>query len=805
MYKYNVGTTELKDEASDGSESESEEEDESFMDEIDQLRKNGAVTIRALKAGVIRAGVEPDSAKIGNLRAGEVFEILEEGTTKGGQQRIRMSRGWVSMTAKSGKPLCVEEAAVQLLLSKVPLLQSLDETERARVADVLEGEEIEPNHPIVVTGDPGEHMYFLEKGDAVAEVKGAVVMRYSRGDYFGELALLTDQPRKATVTSGPEGARCLKLSREAFNEFAEKCTAILEQRQAMYAVAAGDTESEDTDSETEELDSEEDDEGSQTEVSDSDDGADGYGTESPRDADTVKEAHGLAQLSADREQLASERDTRAAAIAAARKAAEAQAAEEKAAQDQADAARKEHEEAEAKRKADAEAAAAAAAAAKREAERVAAAAEAEAAAAKREADRKAAAEQRELERQKKAEEQREASEAAAAKRAEEETRREQARAEEAAQREAERKAAAEKREQEAMAHRVQVETDAGHQSTPLSNEQSTSESDSGTDTGDESSDGSESESEEEDESFMDEIDQLRKEAAQREAERKAAAEKREQEAAARQAVQQETAEVAARLEETERQAQRLEAERNAILAETRKLEAAREERLRRAAEVQADRERAKKADAARLAPPVRTDTAMSNALQSTTAPQGALDDALNRDYPEDEVDDSDTEEEAPAAEYIAEGIPPASIPGPAVQSSVASRDKQSFLDFRCLPPTKWGVEHVVAWVEFSFIWARRPAKLGSEGVAAAIRAAGLDGAELMKCGEAELARHGVGGNADERREIFALRDDQWTWVRMIDPTPACLPAYYNIGWLCVLTADRQPLFCLCVVTTQGFE
>eukprot|EP01043_Picozoa_sp_COSAG02_P055003 COSAG02_NODE_6313_length_3659_cov_122.161798_6_plen_238_part_01 len=190
--------------------------------------------IRALKDGVIREGVEMDSPKVGKIEPNEIFEVLGAARNTSGGLRLQMSRGWVSMTAKSGKPLCVDEAAVQLLLSKVPLLQNLDEKERARVADVLEGEEIEPNHPIVVAGDPGEHMYFLEKGDAVAEVKGETVMRYSRGDYFGELALLTDQPRKATVTSGAEGARCLKLGRASFNEFAEKCAAILEQRKAMY-------------------------------------------------------------------------------------------------------------------------------------------------------------------------------------------------------------------------------------------------------------------------------------------------------------------------------------------------------------------------------------------------------------------------------------------------------------------------------------------------------------------------------------------------------------------------------------------
>ena len=315
------------------------------MDEIDQLRKDGGVSIRALKAGVIRAGVEPDSAKVGNLLAGEVFEILEEGTTSTGQQRIRMSRGWVSMTAKSGKPLCVDEAAVQLLLSKVPLLQNLDEKERARVADVLEGEEIEPNHPIVVAGEPGEHMYFLEKGDAVAEVKGETVMRYSRGDYFGELALLTDQPRKATVTSGAEGARCLKLGRASFNEFAEKCAAILEQRKAMYDVAAGGTSSEDDDSESEEIESEDE------EVESEDDGASSSSAAGDHRAELIE--HRIAN----RRQEGVDREARAGAIAAAMKAAEEQAARELAdaeavrrEREQADAVRKKREEAEAARR-----------------------------------------------------------------------------------------------------------------------------------------------------------------------------------------------------------------------------------------------------------------------------------------------------------------------------------------------------------------------------------------------------------------------------------------------------------------------
>ena len=135
------------------SDESSEPEDDSFVDEVEQAKKDGAVSIRALQAGVIRAGVELDSEAVGKLGIGEVFEVLEEATTSDGNSRLRMERGWVSMTARSGKPLCVAEAAVQLLLSKVPLLQALDPEERAGIAEVLEAQQVVSEDTIIRVGE----------------------------------------------------------------------------------------------------------------------------------------------------------------------------------------------------------------------------------------------------------------------------------------------------------------------------------------------------------------------------------------------------------------------------------------------------------------------------------------------------------------------------------------------------------------------------------------------------------------------------------------------------------------------------
>ena len=53
----------------------------------------------------------------------------------------------------------------------------------------------------VSQGEEGKKFYIIEDGEAVANKNGTQVMSYSPGDYFGELALIRNQPRAATVTA----------------------------------------------------------------------------------------------------------------------------------------------------------------------------------------------------------------------------------------------------------------------------------------------------------------------------------------------------------------------------------------------------------------------------------------------------------------------------------------------------------------------------------------------------------------------------------------------------------------------------
>lgn len=84
-------------------------------------------------------------------------------------------------------------------LSKVPLLGSMDTYERSQLADALRTVTFEVGDTIVTQGDAGDSFYIIEEGEAIADKNGSEVMSYGVGDYFGELALIRNQPRAATV------------------------------------------------------------------------------------------------------------------------------------------------------------------------------------------------------------------------------------------------------------------------------------------------------------------------------------------------------------------------------------------------------------------------------------------------------------------------------------------------------------------------------------------------------------------------------------------------------------------------------
>jgi len=124
-------------------------------------------------------------------------------------------------------------------LSRVSILESLDKWERLTVADALETVSFEDGQTIVRQGEPGNDFYIIVEGCAtVLQQRGdnqepSEVGRLGPSDYFGEIALLLDRPRAATVVArGP--LKCVKLDRARFERVLGPCADILKRNITQY-------------------------------------------------------------------------------------------------------------------------------------------------------------------------------------------------------------------------------------------------------------------------------------------------------------------------------------------------------------------------------------------------------------------------------------------------------------------------------------------------------------------------------------------------------------------------------------------
>lgn len=103
----------------------------------------------------------------------------------------------------------------------VSLLRNLDERTRSALADALRPVCVEPGGVVFEQGDEatddGDALYFVESGAIVISRDARVLTTATRGEHFGELALLNGEPRAAKAAASNAGAFLLALSREDFD------------------------------------------------------------------------------------------------------------------------------------------------------------------------------------------------------------------------------------------------------------------------------------------------------------------------------------------------------------------------------------------------------------------------------------------------------------------------------------------------------------------------------------------------------------------------------------------------------------
>ena len=107
-------------------------------------------------------------------------------------------------------------------LKKITLFEDLSDAVLGRIAEAMKTVAYKNNDNIIKQGDTGEDFFMIKSGNATVtqKVKGGgekVLTKYGPGDYFGELSLMKDEPRKTTVVASGE-MECFTVDRANFTE-----------------------------------------------------------------------------------------------------------------------------------------------------------------------------------------------------------------------------------------------------------------------------------------------------------------------------------------------------------------------------------------------------------------------------------------------------------------------------------------------------------------------------------------------------------------------------------------------------------
>ncbi len=109
----------------------------------------------------------------------------------------------------------VESASSIELFGEVPLFKGLEEQDLKAIAKLSKEIVFREGETIVKEGDAGLGFYLILDGEVVVKRRNKVVAKLQRGSFFGEMALLDDQPRSADVVA-TEPTKCLVLLRWNF-------------------------------------------------------------------------------------------------------------------------------------------------------------------------------------------------------------------------------------------------------------------------------------------------------------------------------------------------------------------------------------------------------------------------------------------------------------------------------------------------------------------------------------------------------------------------------------------------------------
>jgi len=96
---------------------------------------------------------------------------------------------------------CAVPAISHDALKKVPLFSGLDDKELEQISSSMRERRFEAGDTVTQEGAGGVGFFVVEEGEAEVNVGGETRGVVGPGDYFGEIALINESPRTATLTA----------------------------------------------------------------------------------------------------------------------------------------------------------------------------------------------------------------------------------------------------------------------------------------------------------------------------------------------------------------------------------------------------------------------------------------------------------------------------------------------------------------------------------------------------------------------------------------------------------------------------
>ena len=106
-------------------------------------------------------------------------------------------------------------------LSRVPLFAGVKGKELDRLAKLMRDRTFAEGETVTSEGESGVGFFVIDEGNATVARSGEIIRTLKPGDHFGEIALIDEGPRSATITATTD-LKCRGMAAWEFRSFVQE-------------------------------------------------------------------------------------------------------------------------------------------------------------------------------------------------------------------------------------------------------------------------------------------------------------------------------------------------------------------------------------------------------------------------------------------------------------------------------------------------------------------------------------------------------------------------------------------------------